>query len=127
MKRFYATAAWLPAEDGFTVHLDERALKTPGGKPFRVPTPVLAAACAEEWLAQGPEIAPATMPLTRLAFAAIERAHERDALVQHVLQYAETDLVSHRADAPASLVARQSAAWDPLAAWMGDALGAPLP
>ena len=35
--------------------------------------------------------------------------------------FIETDLCAHRAESPAELVARQSAAWDPLLAWAAEA------
>ena len=58
------------------------------------------------------------MPLTQLAFAAIERTPgHRAELIAQLARYAETDLVAHRAETPPALVARQTALWDPLWAW----------
>src|SRR5262249_17128260 len=58
------------------------------------------------------------MPLTRLAYAAIDHAPgNRDNLADHVAKYGETDLVCHRADNPAALAKRQAAAWDPALAY----------
>ncbi|MCR6643456.1 MAG: ATP12 family chaperone protein [Terricaulis sp.] len=120
-RRFYKTALPTPA-DG--VALDQRTLRTPGGAVFAAPTAALAAAVAAEWEAQGEEIIPASMPLSQLAFAAIDWAPvRRDELVHYVGAYIETDLCAHRAEAPAELAARQSAAWDPLLAWAAEAHG----
>lgn len=123
LKRFYTDAAAIQAEGGFGVALDGRSLRTPGKLVFRVPARALAEACAAEWQAQTEEIRPHTMPLTRLANVAIERTPStRGELAAHIAQYGETDLLCHRAETPAKLVARQAAAWDPLVTWAGAAL-----
>ena len=46
------------------------------------------------------------------------------AVTAEVERYLACDLVFYRAPGPAGLVARQSAAWDPVLAWARDALGA---
>jgi chaperone required for assembly of F1-ATPase len=127
-RKFYKTASAIERGGGFGVALDDRALKTPRGNAFTAPTLALADACAREWDAQEGEIKPHTMPLTRIVNVALDSTPgARPDLVAHILQYAETDLVSHRAERPASLVARQSETWDPLVGWMNEALGAHLP
>jgi len=126
VRRFYEEAG--VAEDGFGVRLDQRALKTSGGAAFRAPTRALAEACAAEWSAQGERILPASMPLTQLAFSALDHTpHRRDELAAHVAKFGETDLVCHRAEAPAALAERQAAAWDVLLTWAREALGLTLP
>ncbi|MEZ5996232.1 MAG: ATP12 family protein [Hyphomonadaceae bacterium] len=127
-RRFYKRASACSIEaGGACVKLDERTLRTPAGAEFRAPTLALAQACAEEWNAQGEHIIPASMPVTQLAFAALDwTAKSRDKIVEYVTAFGETDLCCHRADAPADLVSRQAAAWDPLIAWGADALGARL-
>lgn len=127
-RRFYKTALAAEAGAGFGVALDQRALRTPRGAPFVAPTRALAEACAAEWEEQREFIAPATMPLSQLAFAAVDGgAAERAKRIDYVAAYGETDLCCHRAEAPAELAARQAAAWDPLVAWAGRALGVELP
>jgi len=124
-RRFYQHAAATP-ERG--VALDQRALRTPGGAVFAAPAAALAEAVASEWAAQGDEIHPASMPITQLAFAAIDwTPKSRDQLADYIAAYAETDLCCHRAGHPADLVARQAAAWDPLVAWGVAAHGLVLP
>lgn len=124
-RRFYKTAA---ATDANGVLLDARNLNTPGGARFAAPTRALAEAVAREWDAQVERIAPATMPLTQLAFAAIDWTPKtRDQLTTYVAAYVETDLVCHRADAPAALVERQARHWDPLVAWARETHGLELP
>jgi chaperone required for assembly of F1-ATPase len=126
VRRFYKAAR--VADDGAGVMLDERRLRTPKGAPFAAPTRALAEAIAAEWNGQGEHILPASMPLTQLAFAAIDHTPaRRDDLHGYVAKFGETDLVAHRAAAPAPLVSRQSAHWDPLVAWGERALGVSLP
>lgn len=125
-RRFYTSAR--VAEDGAGVMLDARHLRTPGGRVFAAPTRALAEAVAHEWDAQGEHIAPATMPLTQLAFAAIDHtAQRRDEVAAYVARFGETDLLCHRAEAPAELVARQAETWDSLVSWGEQDLGVALP
>ena len=119
MKRFYDGVSVAADGDGWTVRLDDRPVRTPARAALIMPTPALADAVAAEWAAQDGVIRPATMPLTGLANAAIDRiAPERAAFAAGLAAYAATDLLAYRADAPAPLVARQAAAWDPLLAWL---------
>lgn len=128
LRRFYTNASVAAAPPGFGVALDARALKTPAGAAFAVPTRALARACADEWNAQGDHIVPESMALTQLAFAAIDwTATSREQRGAYVGSYAETDLCCHRAEAPPALAARQSAAWDPLVEWGAETLGVRLP
>ncbi len=128
-KRFYVEAAAVAApEGGFTVMLDARTLRTPAGNAFIVPTLALAQACAAEWSAQGAHILPAAMPVTQMAFAALDWTGDRRAdRIAYVAAYGETDLCCHRAEQPVELVARQAAVWDPLVQWGDAELGAKLP
>lgn len=124
LRRFYKEAEAAPLEGGgFAVLLDGRTLRTPGKNALAAPTRALAEAIAAEWAAQGETIEPMTMPLTRLVNVALDLAPgAAGPLADEVAKYAATDLVCHRADAPASLAERQAAAWDPLLAWAEAAL-----
>lgn len=126
-KRFYKEAAAIPVDGGWGVALDGRALRTPLGAPLVLPAHGLAQAVAGEWADQGDEIEPPTMPITRLSTTAIDRiAGDREAVVAELAKYAGTDLLCYRADGPAELVARQTAAWDPLLQWAEETFGARL-
>ncbi len=115
VKRFYKQA--IATEDG-AIHLDGRAVKTPGRQELAVPTAALAAAIAAEWNGQGERIDPRSMPLTGLSNAAIDRiAADRSGFADGLARYGESDLLCYRAEGPAALVARQAAAWDPILAW----------
>src|SRR6202043_1277650 len=68
MKRFYKEVG--VADRG--ILLDGKALRTPRGAALVLPTDALAEAVADEWRAQGDEIVPSEMPLTKLANTAID-------------------------------------------------------
>jgi len=109
------------------VTLDGRAVCTPGGHVLAVPTEALARAIAGEWEAQGGEVRPHTMPMTRLASTAIDRVGpHRRAIIDQTLAYGGTDLLCYRAAGPPELVERQRAAWQPLLDWAAEACGARL-
>jgi chaperone required for assembly of F1-ATPase len=127
-RRFYKTTQAILRDTGFAVTLDERVLKTPKGAAFAAPTRALAEAMAQEWAAQGERIVPATMPITQLAFAAIDwTASSREQRAHYAASFGQTDLCCHRASAPADLVARQTEIWDPIVAWGCEVLGVNLP
>lgn len=127
-KRFYNAAAVANREDGtFEIQLDGRSIKTPAGRALAVPSRALADAIAEEWNAQGEEIAPATLPLTRLANSAIDGVAGREGeVVQDILNYAATDLLCYRASSPAGLAAEQKQLWDPILSWVRAEYDAPF-
>ena len=107
--------------------LDARQLKTPAQRPLIIPTAALADTIAGEWSAQVDSIRPHTMPLTQLAFTAIDRVGpERAAILELSARYAETDLVCYRADDPPDLAALQGALWDPVIDWARRDLGLTL-
>lgn len=114
MKRFWKAAT----TDGRAIALDGRPVRTPHRNPLALPTAALAEAVAAEWNAVGETLDPRAMPLTGLANAAIDIvAPDPPGFLAPLAAYAETDLLAYRADGPASLVAAQAEAWDPLLAW----------
>ncbi len=122
--RFYKTVAVDPDAGMFRLLLDGKPVRTPAKKEFQLPTRALADAVAAEWDAQTSRIDPATMPLTRLANSAIDGVMGREAEVRaDIVKYAGSDLLCYRAEGPLELVRRQAEAWDPVLAWMREALG----
>lgn len=127
MKRFYKEVAVAPEGEGFAVLLDGKPVKTPGRATLFLPTRPLAEAVAEEWRAQGENIEPASMPLTKLAHTAIDIVTaDRGKVANHILSFGRSDLLCYRAEAPAELAVRQRQNWDPLLEWLGEAHGARL-
>jgi chaperone required for assembly of F1-ATPase len=128
MKRFYKNVAVSATPDGgYTVLFDGKAVKTPKRAMLSLPKLPLAEAIAEEWRGQGETIDPQTMPLTRLAFAAIDVVMpKREQIAQQILRHAESDLLCYRAEDPPELVTRQAHAWDPLLDWAAETYRARL-
>lgn len=123
-KRFYTDVAVEPGEGGFGLLLDGKAVRTPARAPLVIPAARLAQAVADEWRAQGEHIEPATMPLTQHVNAGIDRiAPNREAVLDELVRYAETDQCCYRADEPELLIARQAQVWDPLLGWAHGAHG----
>lgn len=126
VKRFYKDANVAPAGGGFAVLLDGKPMKTPQRASVVVPTQALADAMAQEWRRQGTDIAPQTMKLTKLAYAAIDSTAQRDRVAGEVLGYARSDLLCYRAEGPDDFVIRQTRQWGPLLDWLAETYGARL-
>ncbi|MEM9319839.1 MAG: ATP12 family protein [Pseudomonadota bacterium] len=126
-KRFWTNAEMRRVAEGYGLYLDGRAVKTPGRRVLIMPSEAMASAAVAEWAAQNELIDPNTMPVTKSANSALDQTGpQRAAVIEMLASYAETDLLCHRATQPASLVARQMAAWDPWLAWAEDQLCAAL-
>jgi chaperone required for assembly of F1-ATPase len=127
VKRFYAAVTAEPGDGDFLVALDGKPVRTPGKRPLRLPTGPMGEAIAAEWRDQGDEIAPQSMPLTRLANSALDRtAPRREQVIEQVAVYAGADLLCYRAEGPAELVERQAAEWQPVLGWLSETHGALL-
>lgn len=126
-KRFYKDVTVGHGDAGHTILLDGRTVKTPASRPLAAPTQALAEAIANEWRAQKEEIVPDAMPLTKALNTALDRiGPRRQAVIDDLAQYANSDLLCYRAEHPADLVRRQAEAWDPWLAWADKRFGATL-
>ncbi len=121
-KRFYQSAAIVRTEAGaYAIALDGKTIKTPAGKLLAVPTAGLGDAIAAEWNAQGENIVPSSLPLTRLANSAIDGVAEKmSEVADGILLYASSDLVCYRAAYPSELASAQAKAWDPILGWVAE-------
>ncbi len=131
MKRFWDAASIAPADTGYVILLDGRAMHLPGGAVLRVEAEPLARAIAGEWQAagggKGGEMSFADTPLTRLAGTAQERiAPDPAPTIDAIARYAESDLLCYRAERPEELIARQMRAWQPWLDWAALSYDAPL-
>jgi chaperone required for assembly of F1-ATPase len=123
-RRFYAAVEAAPADGGYAVLLDGRALRGPKGGQVILPTAALADQVAREWAAQGDHLELAAMPATRLANTAIESVPQaREATAQAIADYAASDLLCYFATEPAALVERQERLWGPVLERAGAELG----
>ncbi len=117
----------IQTEGGFAINLDAKPVKTPSKRLLVVPTAAMAQAIAVEWDAQSGLIRPDTMPMTRYANSAIEKVMPQiSAVADYLATYGETDLLCYRAVDQAPLIARQTAAWDPILDWAAAEMNAPL-
>jgi chaperone required for assembly of F1-ATPase len=130
-RRFYSAvtiAAGEPEHGAQAAHaicLDGKPVRTPGRRPLAAPVMELARALADEWAAQGEDIEPVKMPLTRLANTIIDGVGAaREQVAAEIGKYLASDLVFYRAENPAALRDRQAQHWDPLLSWARQALGA---
>ncbi len=127
--RFWEETHAAPAPEGFTVLLDVRPLRLPGGSTLILPTLPLAQEIAGEWKSRpkGEILRPEDIPLTRLAATAQERiAPAPEPIIAALASYGSTDLLCYRAAEPEALVWRQEAAWQPWLDWAAGEFGACL-
>lgn len=115
MRRFWREVTTAPAEGGHGVLLDGRPVRTPKRAALVVPSPALATAIAAEWAGAGETVSAADMPLTGLANAALDIvAPDPASFAAGLAAYGASDLTCYRAEAPADLIGRQVAAWEPV-------------
>lgn len=127
LKRFYEHVGVVPVGNGYSIQLDGRPLRTPMQNSLTLNSQQLAEAVAEEWRVQDKEIVPETMPLTKLAFTAVDRvAPHKEAVVEQLAAYVNSDVVCYRATEPAELIKRQTQEWDPVFEWVGSEFGVSL-
>jgi chaperone required for assembly of F1-ATPase len=131
MKRFWDKAEVHRQASGLAVVLDGRPMRLPGGPQLLLPNLALAEAIAGEWQlaggAPGGEMTYADVPLTRLAGTARERiAPDPEPTVDALAEYARSDLLCYRAEAPEALVRRQAREWQPWLDWAALTFDAPL-
>lgn len=127
MKVFWAEVTTSAVEGGHEIRLDGRPVRTPGRSPMILPKAEFADFVANEWRAQAGSVNPLSMPGTRLANSAIEKVKpDPEAVVEHLTEYAASDLLCYRADGPRALIERQNAAWGPLLDWASEEFGARL-
>lgn len=126
-KRFWKDTTVVTIEEGFTVLLDGRNVRTPAKALLVVPTETMAEQIRLEWDAQEGEIDPNVMPFTRGANAAIDKVSVQHAEVADMLaEYGDSDLICYRASYPQELVTQQAEAWDPIIEWLHNSYGARL-
>ena len=124
-KRFYAEVSIAQHEGGFAITLDGKMVRTPARQVLAVPTEALALRVAAEWQAQGEEINPMSMPVTRLVNTALDGVTANtQAIFEDILRFSSSDLICYRAEEPERLVERQAERWDPVIDWAANDLGA---
>jgi chaperone required for assembly of F1-ATPase len=118
-----------PVGAGHGLYGDGRPLRTPAGQPVVVARLPLAEAIVDELRAQAASktLDIAGLPNLRLAATALDQvAAAREAHIDAIAAYGETELLCYRAEHPADLVERQHEAWQPLLDWAAARFQAPL-
>jgi chaperone required for assembly of F1-ATPase len=111
-------------DGGFAIAAQDKIVQTPGKHPLAVPTRALAEAIGEEWKAHQ-KFMPHKMPLTGIAYTAIDRiAGQQAAIVEALLVYVDTDTLSYRATSSEKLAQTQDSQWGAILKWATEALGA---
>ena len=131
MHRFWERATCVERADGWSVLLDGKAMRLPGGGTLTIGSAALASAIAAEWQAaggaKGGTMGPHDVPLTGLAGTAQNHVAANPSItIAGVAAYGETDLLCYRATDPEALVRRQDLSWQPWLEWSARALDAPL-
>jgi chaperone required for assembly of F1-ATPase len=127
LKRIYKTVAVVEGDEGFSVTLDDRPVRSPARRDLTIPNRALAKAVAAEWDAQLETVEPREMPMMSLLATATDRVGtQRDHVISTIAGYAESDLLCYRAEQPLDLVQRQIETWQPLLDWCADSFNARL-
>ncbi|MCH4090789.1 ATP12 family chaperone protein [Acetobacter sp.] len=131
-RRFWTQAGIEPADNGFAVLLDGKAVRLPGREILQVHSRTLAEAMAAEWQAAGMDdpqkrFAAEDLPLTRIAGTMIERVTpDRQHSVETLAGFGEHDLLCYRAESSDPLSVRQEKLWKPWLDWLRESYGVAL-
>ena len=118
-KRFYKQVSTETSEVGWVIKLDNRTLRSPAGALLNLPSSDLAIAVAEEWMAQGETVNPASMPLFSLAVTVVDRVMSQQmAIINELARYGGNDLLCYRSEND-DLAGRQRQKWQPWINWAG--------
>lgn len=120
MKRFWTETSIETAHAGFTLLLDGKPMRLPGGENLLIDRRALADAIAAEWqLGElGQEVQPKDLPLTQLAATATLRIAPNPAdTATAIAAYGQSDLLCYRVAEPETLAQRQQAEWQPWLDW----------
>jgi chaperone required for assembly of F1-ATPase len=126
MKRVYKLSSHIKNEDGYSIQLDGKVIKTSSGQQLTSPNKILADAIVAEWATQGDTVAPDTMPMTQILTTAIDRMRDRDAITKAILKYLDTDLLCYRVKEPVEIFKRQKEIWDKWLTWFDEQFESPL-
>ncbi|KAI7852747.1 hypothetical protein BDC45DRAFT_545774 [Circinella umbellata] len=131
MKRFWKHAWVKEDQDGCTVMLDKRNLRTPNGRhvvKFPPKQRALAYLTAAEWEAQTESLKSHSLPLTSIIARGLdvldpayaEDPKIREEVIAKLMTYFDTDATCYHEDYPEILTALQDAHWKPLIAWVSE-------
>ncbi|KAI8337417.1 hypothetical protein BC941DRAFT_352360 [Chlamydoabsidia padenii] len=127
MQRFWKKAGIKEDQDGLTVLLDHRNLRTPSKNIIKLESTqrYLALLTAAEWDAQTKVLKAHTLPLTSILSRAIdgldpancEDPKVRPAVIDKLMSYFDTDATCYHEEYPEILVQLQDTYWKPIIEW----------
>ncbi len=125
MKKFYTFVSLSEKpHSGYHLLLDKKPVKTPARQDFFVRSLNIAQLIVQEWMNQGKEIIPSSMPISQMAMTLIDRVvPHRHNLEKEILDYINTDLIFYRANEPEQYKIAQEIQWDPFIAWFDKKFG----
>lgn len=127
VKRFFENVEVAATDNGYSITLDGRPVRTPEGSAVVSPTSELAVIVADEWSGQGDEINPLTMPVMRLVCTAIDKVTPvREQVIDQISRYGENDLLCYRSEGPDDVVAHQAKNWQPVLDWLKSRYNIPM-
>jgi ATP synthase F1 complex assembly factor 2 len=123
LKKFWKEATIGEQEDGYSILLDGRPLKTPAGVPVRIPLEkrTLAVLTAAEWEMQDQVLKSYSLPLTSIVMRSLDSLQSeaiREGVIENLMGYVHTDAVCYQQDYPESFVKLQQEYWNPVIEWV---------
>jgi ATP synthase F1 complex assembly factor 2 len=123
LKKFWKQATIGEEEDGYSVLLDGRPLKTPAGLPVRIPLnrKTLAVLTAVEWEMQDQVLKSYSLPLTSIVMRSLDSLKSeaiREGVIDNLMGYVHTDAVCYQQEYPESFVKLQQEYWQPIIDWV---------
>ncbi|GAB0091612.1 ATP synthase mitochondrial F1 complex assembly factor 2 [Sergentomyia squamirostris] len=128
VKKFFKSATLQTSNGKYEIALDQKKLKTPGGKIFQVTSEPLANAVAAEWNLQRENIDRSTMHLTSLLNTAQDNPNglTKIDLTNYLVNYLPTDTVLFQSEKEDELASVQANEWDPVILWFNKQFQADL-
>ena len=116
MKKFWEKVSIKKiSSDSFCVMLDKRILKTPLKRELVLPNFNLAQEIVKEWDQDSKNINTESMIFYGLISTSLDKIIDnKNAYINDILDYIDTDLICYRAENPKELVELQKNKWDPI-------------
>lgn len=93
--------------------------QTPAKNPFILPNEELTKLIEKEWQS-GKKFSPSAMPLTSIAYTAIDKIGDnKDDIVEVLMVYVDTDTLTYRATSSEKLAKEQDEKWGAVLKWAG--------
>jgi ATP synthase mitochondrial F1 complex assembly factor 2 len=128
LKKFWKEANVKEHDNGYSIMLDHRPLKTPTGSPVRIPLDrkILAVLTAAEWEMQDQVLKSYSLPLTSIVMRSLDSLQShviRKGVVDNLLRYVHTDSICYQQDYPESFEKLQKEYWTPIITLIQDKYG----